>query len=106
LANFLLVIERVVPRVTARQSTAVDNPYLSFVIPASMESTILRHAIFALTASQAAPISTNPNLDSSKALWHKHNVIHLLRKSLVDCGPPNSASLVACYVMLMFEVSI
>jgi hypothetical protein len=92
--------------VTARQWTAVNNPYLDFAIPASMESAILRHAIYALTASQAAPLSTNPKLDRFKALWHKQNVIHLLRKSLLDSGPPCSASLVACYIMLVFEVSV
>ena len=106
LAKFIPVIEKVVPRVTARQKDAVDNPYLTFVVPASMESPILRHAIFALTASQAAPVSNNPKLDSLKALWHKQNFIHLLRKSLMSSGPPSSASLVACYVMLVFEVSV
>jgi hypothetical protein len=99
-------VEKVVPRVTARQWTAVDNPYLSFALPASMESDILRHAIYALSASQAAPISANPKLDSFKALWHKQNVIHLLRNSIVNCGPMNSASLVACYIMLLFEVRV
>jgi hypothetical protein len=98
-------MEKVVPRVTARQFTAVDNPYLSFAIPASMESTILRHAIYALTASQVAPMSTNPKLDSFKALWHKQNVIHLLRKSITNLSSLSSASLVACYIMLIFEVS-
>jgi hypothetical protein len=70
-----------------------------------MESDMLRHAIYALTASQAAPLSTNPKLDTFKAVWHKQNVIHLLRKSLENGGPVSSASLVACYVMLVFEVS-
>jgi hypothetical protein len=84
----------------------VDNPYLSFVIPASMESAILRHSVYALTASQAAPISVNPKLDSCKALWHKHNVINLLRKSFVNLDPPSSATLVACVLMLVFEVIV
>ncbi|RSL49566.1 hypothetical protein CEP51_015467 [Fusarium floridanum] len=100
---YQLYIQSALPRFTPLWLT-VDNPFISTAIPASMDSPILQHALFALTAYWASRSSSSRPKDAVRTLWHKQKVLVLFRESLAAGDCASLPNLLACLFIQTIEI--
>ncbi|OJJ04460.1 hypothetical protein ASPVEDRAFT_85852 [Aspergillus versicolor CBS 583.65] len=96
-------IEKVVPRLAPLWGT-FDNPFVSLVFPAVVESPILLHSLIALSISQFPGHGLHESTLSYQSLWHKNKAISLFRRQLSEPSSISIASVFTCIFMQTIEV--
>ncbi|KAL3444542.1 fungal-specific transcription factor domain-containing protein [Aspergillus insuetus] len=96
-------VEKVAPRLAPLWQTS-DNPFLSIALPLAMESSLLFHALLALSVSQLNVAAQHVGQPQLQALWHKNKAIELFRQHLAQGSAPTFACVITCIFMQTIEV--